>query len=399
MPQKTAPEQLTFNQLRHLKPTARADIADGGCRGLVLRVAPGRPWKWTLRLHTDTGFRRFVLGDYSDAQGIKWARDRAAKLRQQVRDGQDPHRERRERANALTLESLIEMWAGQRLVNRSTAHAKDATRTLRRVFANSLNHPADALRSEAIAATLGVLMDPKHTAARKRGIQGNGQSIYTRTVAYGRACFNWALDRKLVSANPFAQVPTDDFRAVARDRVLTDMELAAVWHAAPAGVYGSIVRLLILIGQRRTEVAGMAWAEISADGETWTIPGQRTKNGQAHIVPLSEGTRSLLPTRGDGLVFPGRAGPFNGFSKGKTALDLASGVKDWRLHDLRRTLATGLQRLGVRLEVTEAVLNHVSGSRAGIVGIYQRYDWHKEKRDALNAWSNHIQLIVSNEIS
>ena len=84
------------------------------------------------------------------------------------------------------------------------------------------------------------------------------------------------------------------------------------------------------------------------------------------------------------LVFPGQRGPFNGFSKAKAALDEASGVKDWRLHDLRRTMATGLQRLGVRLEVTEAVLNHVAGSRAGIVGVYQRHTWADEKRAALN---------------
>jgi integrase len=94
------------------------------------------------------------------------------------------------------------------------------------------------------------------------------------------------------------------------------------------------------------------------------------------------------------MVFPGLRGPFNGFGKSKAALDEASGVSDWRLHDLRRTMATGLQRLGVRLEVTEAVLNHVSGSRAGIVGIYQRHDYAAEKRAALEAWSAHVAAIV-----
>ena len=91
-------------------------------------------------------------------------------------------------------------------------------------------------------------------------------------------------------------------------------------------------------------------------------------------------------------------GRFNGFSKAKAALDEASGVKDWRLHDLRRTLATGLQKLGVRLEVTEAVLNHVSGSRAGIVGVYQRHEWAEEKRAALNAWGAHVAAIVEGRV-
>ena len=93
-------------------------------------------------------------------------------------------------------------------------------------------------------------------------------------------------------------------------------------------------------------------------------------------------------------MFPGRNGPFNGFSKAKEALDKVCGVKDWRLHDLRRTAATGLQRLGVRLEVTEAVLNHIAGSRAGIVGVYQKHTWADEKRAALNAWGEHIAVIV-----
>ena len=160
------------------------------------------------------------------------------------------------------------------------------------------------------------------------------------------------------------------------------------------------------VGQRREEVAGMTWAELSEDLATWTIPATRTKNGIPHLVPLSQPASKILQVlRSDGpgdvqgahqraklaLVFPGERGtPFSGWSKAKSALDTASGVSGWWLHDLRRTLATGLQRLGVRLEVTEAVLNHLSGSRAGVVGIYQRHDWAEEKRAALDAWSAHL---------
>ena len=163
----------------------------------------------------------------------------------------------------------------------------------------------------------------------------------------------------------------------------------------------------MLTGQRREEVAGMTWAELSEDLATWTIPATRTKNGVPHLVPLSQTARELLALHSDrpegvqhtlqdpgpkpALVFPGeRKTPFSGWSKAKAALDTASGVSGWWLHDLRRTLATGLQRLSVRLEVTEAVLNHLSGSRAGVVGIYQRHDWAEEKRAALDAWSAHL---------
>ena len=146
------------------------------------------------------------------------------------------------------------------------------------------------------------------------------------------------------------------------------------------------------------------------DLATWTIPGTRTKNGVPHLVPLSQPARELLralasdtpedvqgaPRRAKlALVFPGERGtPFSGWSKAKSALDTASSVSGWWLHDLRRTLATGLQRLGVRLEVTEAVLNHLSGSRAGIVGIYQSHDWEDGKRPALDAWSAHLLAVV-----
>ena len=190
--------------------------------------------------------------------------------------------------------------------------------------------------------------------------------------------------------------------------MLSDDELVAVWLAtAGPGAYHAIVRLLILTGQRREEVAGMIWGEIAPGRSTWSIPATRTKNGVAHILPLSPQARATIKSAHrvatdaaagkastePEFVFRGRVGAFNGFSKAKTTLDEASGIVGWGLHDLRRTTATGLQKLGVRLEVTEAVLNHVSGGRAGIVGIYQRHEWAEEKR-ALNAWGEHVAAIV-----
>lgn len=247
----------------------------------------------------------------------------------------------------------------------------------------------------------------------REGKSAAGLGIARGTAAYGQACFSWGINNAALSANPFAGLKIEP--PVTRDRILTDHVLIAVWNAAAKATapYGGIVRFLILTGQRREEVAGMRWAEISDDLRTWTIPAQRTKNGAMHVVPLSEPAaeilRSVLPS-GDYKpaleqyrkearpVFPGRSKkgtPYGGWSKSKTTLDTAAGVTGWRLHDLRRTLATGLQRLGVRLEVTEAVLNHISGSRAGIVGVYQRHDWANEKRAALDAWAAHIASLVA----
>jgi integrase len=212
--------------------------------------------------------------------------------------------------------------------------------------------------------------------------------------------------------------------------LLSDDEIAEIWRAAGkvAAPYGAIVRLLMLTGQRRGEVAGINWRELPDDLAAWTIPGGRTKNGAAHVVPLSESARALLratlpedtteAARAIGerraaaaLALPGALGtPFAGWSKAKAALDktiteartkaaatgaTAAPLVPWSEHDLRRTVATGLQRLGVRLEVTEAVLNHISGSRGGIAGVYQRHDWASEKRAALDAWAAHVTAAVA----
>ena len=204
--------------------------------------------------------------------------------------------------------------------------------------------------------------------------------------------------RGSLSANPFEHVPTSP--AVRRDRVLSDDEIRSVWKATGGpGAFNAIVRALLLTGQRREEVSGLTWDELDQDLSAWTLPAARSKNGKPHVVPLSEEMQTLLraqPARSKetDLVFPGERSVFSGWSKSKARLDRRSGVPDWTLHDLRRTMATGLQKLGVRLEVTEAVLNHVSGSRAGIVGVYQRHEWADEKRAALNAWGEHVAAIV-----
>ena len=217
------------------------------------------------------------------------------------------------------------------------------------------------------------------------------------TARYGSALFGWAIRRGSLSVNPFEHVPTSP--AVRRERVLSDDEIRSVWKATGGpGAFNAIVRALLLTGQRREEVSGLTWDELDPGLSAWTLPAARSKNGKPHVVPLSEEMQTLLRAqprlKETDLVFPGERSVFSGWSKSKARLDRRSGVPDWTLHDLRRTMATGLQKLGVRLEVTEAVLNHVSGSRAGIVGVYQRHEWADEKRAALDAWGEHVAAIV-----
>ena len=333
--------------------------------------------------------RRVPLGSCA-AISLAAAREAVRAILGDVAKGRDPAAERKEAARqassqALTLEALLEQWRALKLADRRERYAAEAVRALKHAFPKHLRAPAGDLDRAAILRVLDALArDGKPAMARS-------------TAAYGRSCYQWAVKRGSLSANPFMGLSLA--ADVKRERVLTNDELRAIWQAtAGPGPFNAIVHMLILTGQRRGEVAGMTWDELAPDLSAWTIPGVRTKNGVAHIVPLSPQARAILrvcPQLDESaLVFPGLRGPFSGFAKAKAALDRASGVKDWRLHDLRRTVATGLQRLGVRLEVTEAVLNHVSGSRAGIVGVYQRHDWAEEKRAALNAWGEHVDAIV-----
>jgi integrase len=164
-----------------------------------------------------------------------------------------------------------------------------------------------------------------------------------------------------------------------------------VWNAAeelqPA--YRDALRLLILTGARKQEIGELRWDELK-DG-TITLEGERTKTGVPHVIPLSSAARSIVKVSNNGAyAFTLGRYPISAWARPKRKLDEVSGVTDWTIHDLRRTVATGLQRLGVPLPVTEAILGHTSGSRGGIVGVYQRHDYAQEKAAALEAWGAYV---------
>jgi integrase len=417
-------------------------VFDDAQRGLAVRVTAsgGRTYLCQYTLHGHKW--RVPLGACS-AVALSKAREAAAAVMGDVAKGRNPAADRKDAAaaervrrarNRLTLRVLIDDWNRLHLARRRRSYAAEAVRALHYAFANHLDAAAEDLDRATVVRALDAL-----TRRRRRKDGGGvtdkpkGAAMTGRTAAYGRAAFAWAVKRGAVRVNPFAELPiakTDN----KRERVLSGLEIAEIWRAVGAAPspYGAIIRLLILTGQRRGEVAGMAWDEISENLASWTLPGQRTKNGKVHLVPLSEPARDLLKAllsedanqakrllndrRATGaLVFPGAVGtPFAGWSKAKRALDTAiinaradaaaasgtspASVVPWSVHDLRRTVATGLQRLGVRLEVTEAVLNHISGSRGGIAGVYQRHDWASEKRGALDAWAVEVASIIEGRV-
>jgi integrase len=392
--------KLTTRRIGTLEcPAGKRDalVFDDDQRGLGVRVTAGGS-KTYLAQYTVGGIKRRVPLGSCSAISLLAARDAVRTILGDVAKGRDPAADRKEAAqeaqrkaanDALTLDALLQQWEALRLADKRERYASEAVRAIKYAFVKHLKSPAADLNRIAVVRVLDGLAKEGKTA------------MASRTAAYGRACYHWAAKRGSLTSNPFQDLPLEP--VIKRDRVLSDDEVRVVWNATSGpGSFNAIVRMLILTGQRREEVAGMTWDEVSPDLSTWTLPASRAKNGVAHVVPLSPQAHDSLRkapwfTKEDdkrALVFPGQRRVFNGFSKSKADLDKASGVTGWRLHDLRRTMATGLQKLGIRLEVTEAVLNHVSGSRAGIVGVYQHHDWADEKRAALNAWGEHVVAIV-----
>lgn len=245
----------------------------------------------------------------------------------------------------------------------------------------------------------GMVGDVQHGELVRRLDRIKAPSTYNHALAAARAFFNWCAKRRYLTENPITGI--SERRKVSRDRVLEDDELKAVWEACGKSdtdmpeSFPKIVRLLILTGQRRSEVAGLR-GEFFAD-QSCTLPKELCKNGRAHTFPVGTMAADIVGNAAPGLLFParGRETPFNGWSKAKAALDKASGVDGWTLHDLRRTFATNLAKLGVPIHVVEKLLNHISGTTGGLVGIYQKHAYWDEQVDAVRRWEDRLRAIVA----
>jgi integrase len=210
--------------------------------------------------------------------------------------------------------------------------------------------------------------------------------------------FRWAIDRELVTVDPTEVSKRSKYEA--RDRALSADELKLFWAGCDrlGWPFGRICQLLLLTGQREGEVGGMRWDEIDPVARVWTIPGRRTKNGKAHVVHLSEAAAEViegLPRLTGELVFASGAAPPSGYSKAKARLDGYMGeLPHWVLHDLRRTAATGMARLGIAPHVVDRILNHTAGTIRGVAAIYNRFEYEKEREAALEAWGRYVVSLV-----
>ncbi len=367
---------------------------DTECRGLGARATAGGT-RTFLAQWTDAATgqkRREVLGVWGSIT-IDQAREAARAKLGEVAKGIDPRAARlAQRAaaaldkaeRALTLEMLVDDWAALHLKHRRPRYAAEAVRAIKFAFADHLRRPAARLsRSDAVAVLDATVKRGKMATARL-------------TLAYARACYSWAEKRGKVSSNPFVGLPFN-VGVAARDRVLTNDEVGRVWAAA-LGMpepWGPLFRVLLLTLARREEVASMRWSELSENLATWTIPANRMKRGQAHIIALPElardALRAVTRVKGQDLVFSttGRTA-VSGFTKAKAALDKAAKVTNWRLHDIRRTGVSALAALGINPVVADLLLAHQPSRLSTVARIYQRHDFAAERKAALEAWAAHL---------
>jgi integrase len=367
---------------------------DDDLPGFGLRIREGGKRSWVVQFRVGRKQRRMTLGTMKTLDGGE-ARKRARTAISKVHLGHDPQSEkmaaRAPKPLEMTLGDLVERYLpyAERKLKASTysgivLHLRKHWQPLHGLEVRNLERRHVAAEVNRIATTSGL-----YGANRSRAALS--------------ALFAWAIGEGLTDANPVVGT-NKATEETARDRVLTGNELRLIWRYAGEADYGAILHLLILTGQRREEVGGMLWSEIDLDKHVWRIDAERTKNGLAHDVPLSSAAVEILRKRqrsGRALVFGSREGPFQGWSNAKSALDRrvltklgetsADGaLMPWRLHDIRRTVATRMADLGVQPHVIEAVLNHISGHKGGVAGIYNRATYAAEKRQALDLWGAHV---------
>jgi integrase len=241
-----------------------------------------------------------------------------------------------------------------------------------------------------------VEIDRRKVAAMLGEIEtGSGSVARNRVRSALSAFFAWCVAEGLLDLNPVAGTAKAD-EGGSRERVLTLEELRKLWRGLGDDRFGDILRLLLLTGQRRNEIGGLRWAEIDLAARMIVLPPERTKNSRQHEVPFSSQALAILvglPRRNSSEFLFGSRG-FNDWDRAKQQLDHRLGIVGWRIHDLRRTAATGMAELGVQPHIIEAVLNHVSGHKSGVAGVYNRATYGEPMRDALQRWADWLDQIA-----
>jgi integrase len=376
------------------------EYPDAACPGLYLVVQSTGTRSWALRYRRpDRKTAKLTLGSASkDGLTLAAARHAAAAARHRLEQGEDPASRRQVKLAAPTyryeIGDSVAAWAGSFLELHARRKNRDSTaRAAERIF-NRLVLPAWRGRSIHSIRRRDVI-DLVEQIATDRPYLAN------RTLGVLSKFFNWLCARDVLAVSPAAGVERPH-REEVRNRTLSDAELRALWLACEGdGPFGQALRLLILCGARRNEISRLSWVEIDEERRVWVLPRARSKNGRPHAIPLSSQAWAIIrnmPRFADcDYVFTADGcAPVIGWAKAKSRISLKAGIAEesWRLHDLRRSVAAGMARLGTSVPVIEKALNHQSGVFRGIVSTYQTHDYADEIHIALQRWGDHVEQIV-----
>jgi integrase len=391
--------KLTALTVANAKPPVRGRVEywDAALPGFGLRVTDKGAKSWTVLFRARGQLRRMTLGKYPTLP-LAAARDKAREVLREVEKGNDPAAAKAEerRREADLFQSVFEEFIDRHAKPNNRGWERQ-DRDLRREFLpHWRNRSIGTIRRRDILELLDKIAD--RSSPRRAN----------RYLALLKKLFAWCVERGYIEASPASGIKPPG-KEISRDRVLSDDELRLIWQCCEkAGwPFGDLFRLLILTAQRLGEVSTMRRPDVDLTKATWTVPANIAKNGVANEVPLSPAAVAVLSGMpslgGDGYLFPalnGSGRPASGFSKAKARLDkaieaeLAGAMPPWRLHDLRRSAASGMAQLGIAPHVIEKVLNHISGSLAGVAGIYNRFGYGPEKRHALDTWAAHVQRVI-----
>jgi integrase len=380
-----------FVETAQASSSGQIEYWDTKVPGFGLRVSFRGRKAWTLVYRYQGRPRRFTIGTYPPL-GLAEARDLARFALAEVQRGNDPATEKKEMRAADSFADLAERYMRDYAAPKKRASSvKEDRKLLRRELlpAWGARKAADITRRDVIA-----LVD--RIAAKPAPIGAN------RTLALASKIFNFGVSKELVSVNPAWHVPKPG-KERAETRTLTDGEIRVVWRALSDERYGDLFRLLLLLGQRRTETAEMRWTELDLAAGWWTIPGTRTKNGLQHRVPLTETALSILQCirrLNSDFVFPGlrESRPVVNLAKPLERIIKRAAVANFTMHDLRRTAATGMAQAGVQVSNIARVLNHSSAITTNrITLIYDRHTYDREKRDALCRWEARLMSIIAED--
>lgn len=355
--------------------------------GFGLKVTPKGRKVFFVFYRTRDGsarLRKYTIGPYGTVTPAV-ARATAQRILAARQEGRDPAGEKRQ-ARIKNVQDVIDAVVDsylQRYASKNKS-AGETKRVLKREVLSAWSGKSiHSISKQDIVSLLDKIVD--------RG----SPATANRTYKAIRALFNWCIERSLIEKSPCAGTAKPAPER-ARARVLSDDELGAMIHAARTigFPYGSMVEFLVLTAQRRGEAAGLVWDEIDLGKGIWHLPAIRTKNGRDHIVHLSAEAQAVLRAtpRRTGYVFgTGEAVRFSNFTLLKQKLDELCSVDDWVLHDIRRTVITGMARLGVAPHVADKILNHQSGTISGVAAVYQRHEFLAEREVALKQWSHHVR--------